>query len=380
MKKSKKIFRVPTYHPRFEITREVIREIAASYDPSLQIAPLKPGHQSQPGTPAFAWFKEIRAVDDYLEVVFDTDLVTKAGFAALKSGNFKTVSPEFYPPDSPYNPTPGKWYFKALAHLGAQSPAGKGLDTIDASDLEGFTPPETWKVAEALAFEEGERENESYLVFDQEPEKGKSKNNLDPGGQVKRLKEIVLAAIKGIVPDDKLAEFGEKIATEVSKGIDVASFSEEDKAVMVLVENLAKAQAVAFTEQGKSQKTEAELAAARKELAEFSEKSRRSVIEAKADSLSRSGKLPPKRKEEFVKLGMACPTDETTYVAFTEKDGKASKRSLFDSFCAFFEEFVPANQAVIDEVSKPEGKTADFSEQDKSIDDIVKRNSGGRNG
>lgn len=379
MPKKKRVFRVPTYHPDFDAFQrvETIRQIAESYDPKLHVAPLKAGHKPTPGAPAFAWFQEIEAEGNFLKVAFDTDQLTRAGYDAIQSGNFRTLSPEFYHPQSPYNPKPGKWYFKALAFLGADAPAGKGIDTITTDDLAGFNPPTEWKASEVLAFNEDEEPGKTFVVFDHAQDE-KFKNNLNSGGQVDKLKKIIQAAIKGLVADDKLAEFTEKIAPEIAKLLDVTSFSESDKAATALVEALAKAQTAVFAEQGKNETTAAELKTAQDRLATFAENERKGGIEALFKRLREKGKLPPKLKDAFVRFCEAV-TSGKNEVVFSE-GGKETKRSLLEELETLFSEIVPEKTYTPSTEELEPGKKVEFAEENASIEGVLKRNQGGKNG
>lgn len=166
-----KIFKVGTPHPNFEFTEQVVREIAGTYDYNRFPAPHSPGHLPPPGTPAFAWVPPdgLRFRDGFLELLFDPAYLSRAGFAALQSGSFRTISPAFYAPQNPYNPTPGKWHLRHNAWLGAENPAGKELDFLDKSLLEGFTPPAEWKQGQAFAFSETELANRDFVIFADTP-------------------------------------------------------------------------------------------------------------------------------------------------------------------------------------------------------------------
>ncbi|MFV2030789.1 2-oxoacid:acceptor oxidoreductase, partial [Neisseria sp. S1] len=56
----------------------------------------------------------------------------------VKAGRYKKVSASFYPPGSPSNPVPGKWYVRHVGFLGAHPPAVKGLAPINFADGEQF--------------------------------------------------------------------------------------------------------------------------------------------------------------------------------------------------------------------------------------------------
>lgn len=364
--KRKIIFKIPTYHPQHKITFEDLQTTVAVYDPALLMAPLKPGHQHAPGTPAFAWFKEI-AVDTKrraLVATLDPALLTKAGVEAIKSGNYKHLSPEFYSPDSPYNPVPGTFYFKGLAYLGAEQPAGKGLSTISATDLQGFTPPAEWTTPNVIPFREGEN-GDPAIIFDQE------KPSSTEGGQVKRKKllELIQSKAKGVIADDKVSTFAEEIADAIFTAS--PQFEElNESSALSFAERIIAAELKAAKAEAEAAKAKAD---AEKQAATFAEQTRRTQITTRVEAFVAQGRIPPKRKDEVIAFGMALPSDETSHLEFADKDGKQSKRSLFDTFCAFIEEYVQPVKANLDEIAKDDGRTLQFSDEEKKGKDIADR-------
>jgi len=355
----KTIFKIPTWHPQHEISFEDLQTVVAVYDPALFMAPLKPGHLDAPGTPAFAWFKEL-SVDrttQSLSVTLDPALLTEAGYEAIRGGNYKHLSPEFYVPNDPYNPTPGTYYFRGLAYLGAEAPVGKGLDTITAADLVGVALPAAWAEPAVIPFKE-EKGKAAAVIFDQE-------ESIHIGGsnvKKKKLLELIQAKAKGIVADDKIAAFSEQVADAVLS--DSPEFEElNEVSALHFAERIIAAELKAHKAEGETEKAKADAA---KQAATFAEQGRSAAVTAKVAALVTAGRIPPKRKDEFVAFGMGLPSNEETFLAFTEKDGKQGKRSLWDTFCSFAEEFFPAVKANLDEVAKDDGKTASFAE-DKDV-------------
>jgi hypothetical protein len=119
-------------YPQGKFTQKELSEIAASYNPENYEAPITIGHISdykgQTKIPAFGWIGAVKVVGDHLKLVasqFSEEL--KAWY---KEGLYKKVSAAFFSPDSPSNPTPGKWHLHHLAFLGAAPPQVKGLEGI----------------------------------------------------------------------------------------------------------------------------------------------------------------------------------------------------------------------------------------------------------
>ncbi len=101
-----------------------IKQIAASYNAELSEAPIVVGHPAING-PAYGWTKSLHAEDGRL---LAEPHQVEAQFAELHAeGRFKKKSASLFHPDSPGNPTPGKWYLRHIGFLGAQPPAVQGL-------------------------------------------------------------------------------------------------------------------------------------------------------------------------------------------------------------------------------------------------------------
>jgi len=104
---------------RIEITGEELAEMAASYDPRLQEAPVTVEHQRQ--GPAHGWVAALRVIGDRLQARFKDLSASLREW--LASGAYRSRSIEMY---RPFEPT-GKAYLGAVSFLGAALPAVKGL-------------------------------------------------------------------------------------------------------------------------------------------------------------------------------------------------------------------------------------------------------------
>lgn len=109
---------------QYAFTAADLQAIADSYDPATHEAPIVVGHPAH-DAPAFGWVSGIRYENERL--VVDPDQVDPAFADMVKAGRFKKISPAFYEPDSPANPTPGKWHLRHVGFLGAHPPSVKGL-------------------------------------------------------------------------------------------------------------------------------------------------------------------------------------------------------------------------------------------------------------
>lgn len=120
--------------------------MAASYTPALREAPLTVGHPKD-NLPAYGWVKAVMRTPAGTLAI--TPHQVEPQFAEMvQAGRFKKRSASFYPPYSLNNPTPGKWYLRHVAFLGAQAPAVAGLKDIqfsqdDAGGAVSFSEPIT---------------------------------------------------------------------------------------------------------------------------------------------------------------------------------------------------------------------------------------------
>lgn len=102
--------------------------MASSYSPALREAPLTVGHPKD-NLPAYGWVKGVsREANGALAVTVHR---LEPQFAEMvQAGRFSKRSASFYPPQAPHNPTPGRWYLRHVAFLGAAQPALAGLKDI----------------------------------------------------------------------------------------------------------------------------------------------------------------------------------------------------------------------------------------------------------
>jgi len=102
-----------------EITRADIEQMAATYDPQLQEAPVTVEHLKE--GPAHGWVDTLRVVGDRLQARFKD--ISDSLRQWLRSGAYRSRSIEMY---KPFEQT-GKAYLGAVSFLGAAAPAVKGL-------------------------------------------------------------------------------------------------------------------------------------------------------------------------------------------------------------------------------------------------------------
>lgn len=116
-----------------DFSEQDIADIAAGYSPATHEAPLCVGHPKN-NLPAYGWVAGLGASAGLLKM--DTHQVDAQFSEMVSHGRFKKRSASFYPPGHVKNPTPGKWYLRHVAFLGAQPPAVTGLKDIQFSEQE----------------------------------------------------------------------------------------------------------------------------------------------------------------------------------------------------------------------------------------------------
>ncbi len=107
--------------------------MAASYNPALREAPLTVGHP-QDNKPSYGWVGGLARNADGRLIIASTKDVEPQFAEMVRLRRFPKRSSSFYPPQAPNNPTPGRWYLRHVAFLGAQPPAVAGLKDIQFSD------------------------------------------------------------------------------------------------------------------------------------------------------------------------------------------------------------------------------------------------------
>ncbi|MEM7047069.1 MAG: hypothetical protein AAF442_05390 [Pseudomonadota bacterium] len=224
---------------KVDLNPDTLAAVASHYDPGKHEAPMVLGHPRTDG-PAHGWVKGLRMAGDTLkaEVGEMNDEVVKA----VRSGGFKKVSPAFYPPDSPHNPTPGSYHLRHVGLLGAATPAIKGLGRVEFADGD----------EQALTIEFADEQRSEAMSEDVTTKTNKPD---EEGGTVKAM----LTELRSLV--DKLAGKSDK-PSKADKGEQANAPSDVDKAAAdkKTQEALAQAQkriAELETAQAKASKTDA---------------------------------------------------------------------------------------------------------------------------
>lgn len=202
-------------------TRAQLEEMAATYNTALREAPLTVGHPKD-NLPAYGWVQRVY-INDAGNLAVDPHQVDPAFAAMVRDGRFKKRSASFYPPGAPHNPTPGKWYLRHVAFLGAQPPAVAGLKDI------GFA--EFGDLAEAVSFSESPThqppQEPSMSVADQaELERLRAESKANNEARAKAEADAKAANERAAEAQRQAASFAEKAAADRRAGF--VSFAESE--------------------------------------------------------------------------------------------------------------------------------------------------------
>ncbi|AVO35908.1 hypothetical protein C6570_01305 [Ottowia oryzae] len=226
-------------------TRAQLEEMVATYNAALREAPLTVGHPKD-NLPAYGWVKRV-FINDAGNLAVDPHEVDPAFAEMVKAKRFKKRSASFYPPGAPHNPTPGKWYLRHVAFLGAQPPAVAGLKDIDFMDhaTEAVSFSET---ADAPAPAPATTQPQEQTMSDAdkaELERLRADSKAKDDANAKLQNDLKIANEARAASDKAAASFAEKAAADRRAGF-VAFAEGEVKAGRLLPKD--KATAVATLE------------------------------------------------------------------------------------------------------------------------------------
>lgn len=313
--------------------------MVAAYDPALHPAPICVGHPKN-DAPAYGWVAGLSFKEGVITA--RPDEVDPAFSEIVQAGRYKTRSASFYPPTHSANPTPGKYYLKHVAFLGAEAPAVKGLKPVSFSgDSEGVVTVDfsesdnLWSLSSALrsmaAMARGFRE---LLIADKGQEDA---DRLIANWQIDEL----------VTQSERLAEQAREITPNFSEPeleTDVKTQQEIDAAAADLA---ARETAIATRE--------ANAAARDLQFSEGQRATRRTGDEAMLDALIADGRFAPGAKPAALDF-MASLEAETT-IEFSESDGATKTKKT--------------PHAYFTELLKTGGKIIDFSEVSAGKDAVV---------
>jgi hypothetical protein len=260
-----------------------VQQIADSYDPALHEAPIVVGHPKT-DLPAYGWGKALSAQKG---VLFAEPHQVDTEFADMvNAGRFKKISASIFMPDSPGNPTPGKYYLRHIGFLGAQPPAVKGLKAAAfaaGADAVSFAMPLRavgWPLVDLL------QRLRDYFI---------DKEGLEQADQ--------------IIPQWQIRSLDDATRDDADAGKASLSYAAPINAHITTESEMSEAtQAAQFAEREQALSQQASTLDAReKALAAREATARREDVAAFAEGLVTAGKLLPRNKAPVIELLLALP-------------------------------------------------------------------------
>lgn len=228
------IFRAGTHRDdagnTHSFSRAQLEEMAASYNAALREAPLTVGHPKD-NLPAYGWVRRV-FVNEAGNLAVDPHQVDAQFAEMVKNGRFKKRSASFYPPNAPHNPTPGRWYLRHVAFLGAQPPAVAGLKDIgfsadDAAEAISFGAVNFSETAGAPATNPPSQQEPTMSDADKaELERLRAADKANQDALAKKDAEIKAANEAAAAAKAQAASFAEKAAADRRAGF--LSFAESE--------------------------------------------------------------------------------------------------------------------------------------------------------
>lgn len=282
-----------------------VQQIADSYDPALHEAPIVVGHPTT-DAPAYGWGKALSARNG---VLFAEPQQVDADFAGMvNAGRFKKISASIFMPDTPGNPTPGKFYLRHIGFLGAQPPAVKGLKSAafaeDGAGTACFAMPLSslgWTLSDLFQrFRDWLIDTDGLETADQ----------VIPQWQIRSIDEAT-----------------RERPADGNTGEPALSYAEQPHAQTTRETNTMSDnnQAADFAEQKQQLDARAsDLDARQRALDEREKQAKRADAAAFAEGLVKEGKLLPRNQAPIVELLLALPADSAP-LNFAEGDSQVSK-------------------------------------------------------
>ena len=227
-----------------------VADMAASYNPTTREAPLTIGHREH-NLPAYGWVQSVgRNAAGVLTI--NPHKVEPQFAEMVAAGRFSKRSASFYPPTAPNNPTPGKWYLRHVAFLGAQPPAIAGLKDIqfsedDAGGAVSFSESVTAdpSTQESLSMTEAEIKAMQEKLAAEEKARAEAEAKAKAAEDKAKAAEAQAASFAERAKADRKASFVSFAEAQVKAG----TLLPKDKAMAVAtLDMLADAQPVEFSE------------------------------------------------------------------------------------------------------------------------------------
>jgi hypothetical protein len=363
--KTLEIFRAGTHTSgsgdRRTWTRADLQEIAATYDTERFKAPLIVSHNTDgvedhklPDSElAYGYPDSLKVVGDKLIGSFSKIVPQVSSW--IKNGQIFAVSPSIYLPNSPANPTPGKFSLRHIALLGKSPPAVKGMEapsfSIPITDFEADAIgvlDSTFECSFDFSTDEPMTTKSATLPEVQNPE------YMDMPDKGKKKKPMPIEALEDEEEDDGEDEEEEmmppakKGKTAKSKTSDMSeSVSPADFAAL-------KTELAAIKKQAEQERQVFALRQAEQE---------RKEVQSFVDQSVADGRLLPTHKDAWVASLLAIPT--STAVSYSEGEKPSSVRDRIQQLISEMPSVVEFGEmAGVDSAPKNSSQTQGFSAVD----------------
>ncbi|PSD18865.1 peptidase [Stenotrophomonas maltophilia] len=283
----------------YTFTEDDVQQIAQTYSVDLHEAPIVVGHPKA-DLPAYGWGKALECRDG---VLFAQPHQVDPDFASMvNKGRFKKISASIFLPNTPGNPTPGKFYLRHIGFLGAQPPAVKGLKSASFADGEEavcFSQPLArlgWTLGSLL------QSLRDYLI---DRDGLETADKLIPQWQIREVTESTRE------PDDRAGLSPTSFAAPTDETTTETPMSQQTPEQIAQREQEIQTQTAALDTREKA-------------LAAREEAARREDAASFAEALVTEGKLLPRQKAGVVELLLAMPAGGQA-LNFAEGDNQVSK-------------------------------------------------------
>jgi len=276
----------------YEFTPDALRQIAESYQPDRHVAPILVTHdESKPnkGLIGRVWVDGDRLLAEPRQV--DPELAEQ-----VNAGRWPRLSAAIYLPDSPANPSPGRYGLRHVA-------------TVQIPAIKGMQPPQF--------AEEG-----TILL---------SETESDLAALARAFREFVLGEFDGETADRYVPSWMvDAMTSRAMEQRDVMNFSEPPEDPDVNQPEPADAGAMPPSAEEYQRKMDA-LLAREAEIAKREAELTRAADTQFVEGAIATGKVPPFLRERAIELLGALPDEPTQILTFSEggRETKATPKQIF---------------------------------------------------
>lgn len=287
----------------FTFTGADCQAIAEAYSPALFSAPMVKGHP-RTDDPAQGWAESLEWDGEYLWA--DVDRLDPAFADEWQAGRWGKVSPRFFLPDEPGNPSPGHYYLRHIGMLGAAAPANKGLPRAEFAEGEG-----------TVTFIDGPGELPDAAFGERDRRWG----FMALGDLMRRFREMWIAdkgldAANDLIPEHLITTLHNAGSEDEAEQVVAGFCSSIEESAMPDIQNAPEQQAAFAEQQAQLEQREAAIADRERAIAEQQAEAHRGECAAFAEQLADQGRIAP-ADQAFV-AALLADIQPDAQVAFAE--------------------------------------------------------------